>query len=433
MQPLYFSLLFVGCLLGSLILRLWLANRQVRHVQQHRHAVPAAFAACVSLPAHQRAAAYTVARVNLGVLDLCLNTVVLVCLTLLGGLQQIDSLWLRLLPEHPWAQQILFMGSTLLLISLLELPIDLWRHFRLEARFGFNRMTPALFLSDLLKSLLVGVLLGLPLLAALIGLMQWSGQHWWLWAWAFWTGFNLLMLLLFPAVIAPLFNRFEPLTDGQLKTRMLALLKRCQFNAAGLFVMDGSRRSAHGNAYFTGFGKSRRIVFFDTLLARLEIDEIEAILAHELGHFKKRHILRRLILQCLLSLVCFALLGWLSTQFWFYQGLGVAISPLQQHVPAGVPLMLFFLALPVFALPLRPIMAWMSRRDEFEADAFAAEHSDGHALISALTKLYEDNASTLTPDPLHSAFYDSHPPAPLRIGRIRQHLQATGSCAGQPS
>jgi len=267
------------------------------------------------------------------------------------------------------------------------------------------------------------------LLAALIALMQHTGQRWWLWAWAFWIGFNVVVLLLFPTVIAPLFNRFEPMADGPLKERILALLARCQFSAGGLFVMDGSRRSAHGNAYFTGFGKSRRIVFFDTLLARLEVDEVEAVLAHELGHFKKKHILKRLILQGVFSLVAFALLGWLSSQIWFYQGLGIAISPLQAQAPAGVALLLFFLALPVFLLPLRPLMAWMSRRDEFEADAFAVEHSNGQALVSALTKIYEDNASTLTPDPLHSAFYDSHPPAPLRIGRIRQLLDKAAPAA----
>ena len=239
----------------------------------------------------------------------------------------------------------------------------------------------------------------------------------------------MVVLLLFPTVIAPLFNRFEPLADGPVKERILALLARCQFSAGGLFVMDGSRRSAHGNAYFTGFGKSRRIVFFDTLLARLEVDEVEAVLAHELGHFKKKHILKRLVLQGVFSLVAFALLGWLSSQIWFYQGLGIAIGPFQAQAPAGVALLLFFLALPVFLLPLRPLMAWMSRRDEFEADAFAVEHSNGQALVSALTKIYEDNASTLTPDPLHSAFYDSHPPAPLRIGRIRQRLAETAPAA----
>ena len=433
MQPLHFSFLFVGFLLLSLILRLWLASRQIRHVSRHRDAVPEPFASRISLPAHQRAAAYTIARVQLGIVDQCVGAVVLLALTLLGGLQFIHETWMRWLPDQPLLQQLLVMGTTLLLISLAELPVDWWRHFRLETRFGFNRMTPALFVADHLKALLVGALLGLPLLAALIALMQHTGQRWWLWAWAFWIGFNVVVLLLFPTVIAPLFNRFEPLADGPVKERILALLARCQFSAGGLFVMDGSRRSAHGNAYFTGFGKSRRIVFFDTLLARLEVDEVEAVLAHELGHFKKKHILKRLVLQGVFSLVAFALLGWLSSQIWFYQGLGIAIGPFQAQAPAGVALLLFFLALPVFLLPLRPLMAWMSRRDEFEADAFAVEHSNGQALVSALTKIYEDNASTLTPDPLHSAFYDSHPPAPLRIGRIRQRLaEAAPAAPAQP-
>ena len=310
--------------------------------------MPEPFASRISLPAHQRAAAYTIARVQLGIVDQFVGAVVLLALTLLGGLQLIHETWMRWLPEQPLLQQLLVMATALLLISLAELPVDWWRHFRLETRFGFNRMTPALFVADHLKALLVGALLGLPLLAALIALMQHTGQRWWLWAWAFWIGFNVVLLLLFPTVIAPLFNRFEPMADGPVKERILALLARCQFSAGGLFVMDGSRRSAHGNAYFTGFGKSRRIVFFDTLLARLEVDEVEAVLAHELGHFKKKHILKRLVLQGVFSLVAFALLGWLSSQIWFYQGLGIAIGPFQAQAPAGVALLLFFLALPVF-------------------------------------------------------------------------------------
>ena len=425
MQPLHFSFLFVAFLMASLLLRLWLASRQIRHVVRHSQQVPAPFASRISQPAHQRAATYTVARVRLAMLELGINAVLLLILTLLGGLQHIDEFWMRWLPTHPLLQQLATMASTLLLISVAELPLDWWRHFRLEARFGFNRMTLGLFVADHLKGLLLGAVLGLPLLAGMIWVMQSTGSAWWLWAWAFWIGFSTLMLLIFPAFIAPLFNRFEPLPDGPVKERILALLARCHFSAGGLFVMDGSRRSAHGNAYFTGFGQSRRIVFFDTLLARLEVDEVEAVLAHELGHFKKRHIIRRMVLQAVLSLACFALLGWLSGQFWFYQGLGIAISPLQTQAPAGVALLLFFLALPVFTLPLRPLMAWLSRRDEFEADAFAVDHASGTALVSALTKIYEDNAATLTPDPLHSAFYDSHPPATLRIAHIEARLAQT--------
>lgn len=424
MQPLHFSFLFVGFLLTSLLVRLWLASRQIRHVAGHSHQVPSAFEGRISPPAHQRAAAYTIARVRLGMLDLWVGAAMLLVITLMGGLQAIDGFWMRWLPTHPVLQQLATVASTLLLISVAELPLDWWRHFRLETRFGFNRMTPGLFVADHLKGLLLGAILGLPLLAGLIAMMRYTGPAWWIWAWAFWTGFSLLMLLIFPAFIAPLFNRFDPLPDGPLKDRILALLERCRFSAQGLFVMDGSRRSAHGNAYFTGFGKARRIVFFDTLLARLEPDEIEAVLAHELGHFRKKHILRRMWLQAILSFACFALLGWLSGQIWFYQGLGIGIGPLQTQAPAGVALLLFFLALPVFALPLRPLMAWLSRRDEFEADAFAVEHADGRALVSALTKIYEDNAATLTPDPLHSAFHDSHPPATQRIGRIEQLLHS---------
>ncbi|MDO5101532.1 MAG: M48 family metallopeptidase [Lautropia sp.] len=421
MSSLTFCMLFAAFLLISVAIRLWLASRQIRHVSRHRHQLPAAFEARIGLPAHQRAADYTVARTRLGMVEQLLNALVLLALTLLGGLDLLQRLWQGWLPDSPLWQQMGIVVSAVLLISLAELPLELWRHFRLESRFGFNRMTLGLFLSDRLKGLLVGAILGLPLVAALIGLMQASGNLWWLWAWLLWTGFSIAMLLIYPAVIAPMFNHFEPMPDGPMRTRIEALLKRCRFAARGLFVMDGSRRSAHGNAYFAGLGRARRIVFFDTLLERLDADEIEAVLAHELGHFKKRHIQKRLLLQIVLSLGTFALLGWVSAQAWFYQGLGVSLD-VSQPPPAGVALILFFLVVPVFSLVLRPIMAWLSRRDEFEADAFAIAHSQGQALVSALTKLYEDNASTLTPDPLHSAFYDSHPPATVRIAHIERQL-----------
>ncbi|MDO5056976.1 MAG: M48 family metallopeptidase [Lautropia sp.] len=423
MQPLHFSLLFVSFLLASMILRLWLASRQIRHVSHHRQQVPPAFAERIGLHAHQRAATYTIARVQLGMIEQAWSAVLLVTLTLLGGLQFISQLWLQWLPASPLGQQMGIVTTTLLLLSLAELPLDLWRHFRLESRFGFNRMNLGLFFTDRLKGLVIGAVLGLPLLAAILALMQ-HAPHWWLWAWLLWLGFSTGVALLYPALIAPWFNRFQPLPEGPVRQRVERLLARTQFQAGGLFMIDGSRRSAHGNAYFAGAGKARRIVFYDTLLERLDASEIEAVLAHELGHFKCRHILKRLGLQAVLSLAGFALLGWLATQPWFYLGLGLRPDLSQATPPAGVALLLFMLVMPVFSFMLRPLMAWLSRRDEFEADAFAVGHSDGQALVSALAKLYEDNASTLTPDPLHSAFYDSHPPALVRITRIQSQLDA---------
>ena len=412
------SVAFVVFLVASVALRLWLAMRQIRHVARHRDQVPAQFADRISVTAHRRAADYTVAKVRLGILDNLISAVVLVALTLLGGLQWLADAWGDLLDGWPLMQQVAIVVSVVVLTALIELPLDLWRQFRLEARYGFNRMTLRLFLADLVKSTAIGALIGLPLLAAVIGLMQRAGTSWWLWAWLLWVAFNATILLLYPTVIAPLFNRFEPLEAGHVRTRVEALLQRCGFASNGLFVMDGSRRSAHGNAYFTGFGRGKRIVFFDTLLSRLDVDEIEAVLAHELGHFKKRHILKRLAITFAVSLAGLALLGYLSRQTWFYQGLGVTIDPAAGSAPAGIALLLFFLALPVFTFALRPLVTHFSRRDEFEADAFAASLADPARLTSALVKLYEDNASTLTPDPLHSAFYDSHPPAAIRIDRL---------------
>jgi STE24 endopeptidase len=411
------SVLFVVFLTASFVVRLWLASRQMRHVASHRDAVPAQFAHRISLQAHRRAADYTVAKVKLGILDGLLSVVVLIGLTLLGGLQWLAGAWADRLGESPLLQQLAIVISVVLLTSLLEIPLDLYRQFRLEARFGFNRMTPRLFLADLLKSTALGAAIGIPLLAAVLWLMQRSGDYWWIWAWVLWTAFNLLILLLYPTVIAPLFNKFKPLEAGAVRSRVEGLLQRCGFASNGLFVMDGSKRSAHGNAYFTGFGKGKRIVFFDTLLSRLDVDEIEAVLAHELGHFKKRHIVKRLALSFVASLAGLALLGYLSGQPWFYQGLGVTIDPAADR-PAGIALLLFFLALPAFTFVLRPLATYLSRKDEFEADAYAAALADPGRLTSALVKLYEDNASTLTPDPVHSAFYDSHPPAAIRIERL---------------
>ncbi|MFP5462210.1 MAG: M48 family metallopeptidase [Gammaproteobacteria bacterium] len=414
MTPLAFSTLFVAALAVSLALRYWLAGRQVRHVARHRGAVPEAFAQRVPLQAHQRAADYTVARVRLGLLEAAFGSAVLVGFTLLGGLQWLQDAWLGLLPDAPLLRQVLLVGSVVLIGGLLDLPMDWYRQFRLEQRFGFNRMSLRLWTADLLRGAAIGAALGLPLAAAALWLMRSAGQSWWLWVWALWIAFSLFVMWLYPSVIAPLFNRFEPLPPGPVRARVEALLTRCGFAPRGLFVMDGSRRSAHGNAYFTGFGRARRIVFFDTLLSRLDEDEIEAVLAHELGHFRLKHIRKRILLGMATSLAGLWLLGLLARQPWFYQGLGVG-APVDFEALA---LLLFFLALPVFTFPLQPLFSMLSRRHEFEADAFAARNARATALASALVKLYEDNASTLTPDPVHSAFHDSHPPAAQRIGRL---------------
>lgn len=413
-SPLVFSAIFATALLLSVGLRVWLASRQVRHVARHRNAVPVAFSERVSLSAHQRAADYTVARVRLALLELALSTVVVLGFTLLGGLQVLHQALLALLPGGDWLRPLVFVLAVSLISSLIDLPLSWYRQFRLEERFGFNRMTARLWLGDLVKGFAVSLVLGVPLLAAVLALMRSAGSTWWLWAWLLWVGFNLAVLVLYPTVIAPLFNKFEPMAQGPVRERVEALLRRCGFTSQGLFVMDGSRRSAHGNAYFTGLGKAKRIVFFDTLLNRLNGEEIEAVLAHELGHFRRRHITKRMLVTFALSAAGLWLLAWLSGQPWFYQGLG--ITP--QADSQAIALVLFFLVSPVFAFPLQPLASLASRRHEFEADQFAAEHSRAGDLVSALVKLYEDNASTLTPDPLHSAFYDSHPPAAIRVGRL---------------
>jgi len=411
-----FSVLFAAALTLSIAVRFWLATRQVRHVSRHRDAVPADFAGRITLQAHRRAADYTVARVRLGMVETVIGAMLLLGFTLFGGLQWLLDVLAQWLPQRPFARQIAFVAAVALIGALVDLPVAWYRQFRLEQRFGFNRMTPRLFTSDALKGAAVASALGLPLLALVLWLMRSAGGLWWLWAWGAWVAFNLAILVLYPTVIAPMFNRFEPLADGAVRQRVEALLARCGFASRGLFVMDGSRRSAHGNAYFTGLGRSKRIVFFDTLLARLEPDEVEAVLAHELGHFSRRHVLKRIALMFAASLAGLWLLGWLSGQAWFYQGLGV--TPGAGEFDA-VALVLFVLALPVFTFVLQPLASWASRRHEFEADAFAAAHARAQDLVSALVKLYEDNASTLTPDPVHSAFYDSHPPASLRIGRLQ--------------
>lgn len=409
--------LFVIFLLASVLTQLWLASRQIRHVSQHRDVVPAEFSSRISLSSHQRAADYTVARMRLGMFERITDAVVLVALTLLGGLDEIQQL-VSSITSHELLKQVLLIVSVSVLLGLLSMPFTIYRQFSLEERFGFNRMTPGLFVSDMIKGVVVGALLGIPLVAAVLWLMAEAGQYWWIWAWGLWAAFNLLVLLIFPTWIAPLFNKFTPLDNPELASRIQSLASRCGFALNGLFVMDGSKRSAHGNAYFTGFGRSRRIVFFDTLLSRLNGDEIEAVLAHELGHFKHKHIIKRLVLSFGGALVFFALLGWLSGQAWFYTDLGV--TPQLGSRNDAMALLLFFLVVPVFTFMLTPLFSWFSRRDEFEADRFAATQSQADKLVSALVKLVDDNAATLTPDPVHSAFYDSHPPAAIRI----RHLQA---------
>jgi STE24 endopeptidase len=414
------SLVFVVLLLADLAVRMWLSARQMRHVASHRSQVPAEFADRINLASHQRAADYTRARARLGMAEQVYDAVILLGFTLLGGLQWLDQA-VGHLTAHVLPRQLLLVVAVAAAMGVLGLPFTLWRQFRLEARFGFNRMTPALFAVDTVKGIALGLVLGLPLAAAVLWLMGEAGSAWWLWAWGLWVAYNLLLLFIYPMFIAPIFNKFTPLADEVLAGRIRSLAQRCGFALGGLFVMDGSRRSGHGNAYFTGFGKTRRIVFFDTLLARLNGDEIEAVLAHELGHFAHRHIVKRIVMGFVLALVFFALLGWLVQQPWFYAGLG-ALPPQQPGDGSGnaIALLLFFLALPVFTFLLTPLGSWYSRRDEFEADRYAAKQSSAAQLVSALVKLYDDNAATLTPDPVHSAFYDSHPPASVRVQHLMQ-------------
>src|SRR5690349_1118301 len=408
-----FTGVFLTALGAALALRLWLAARQVRHVSAHRAAVPAAFADTIPLAAHQTAADYTVAKSRLGMIDGVVDAAILLALTLGGLLQFIVDQWSRLLPAESLGHGVAVILTVLLGRGLLQVPLSAWRTFVIEQRFGFNRMTPALFVADLVKQALVGAALGVPMLLAVLWLMREAGELWWLYAWLLLVAYLLFLQMIYPAVILPLFNKFSPLEDPALAERVKRLLARCGFRAKGLFVMDGSKRSAHGNAFFTGFGAGKRIVFFDTLLARLAPDEIEAVLAHELGHYRLHHIVKSMALSWAMSLGMLAALGLLATKTWFYQGLGVGTQS------QGIAVLLFLLVLPEFSFFLQPLMSLFSRKHEFEADRYATEHAAARELVSALVKLYKDNASTLTPDPLHSAFYDSHPPAAIRIARLR--------------
>jgi STE24 endopeptidase len=405
-----FTTLFIILVAFTLTMQQWLGRRQIAHIKAHRETVPAAFTQNINLEAHQKAADYSIAKTRIGLLESAFQALLLLLLTIGGVLQWLDSF----IPGGALWHGVLVIFAAFAVSSLLDLPFDYYKTFTIDQRFGFNNMSPAVFFQDLVKHALVGIAMGLPLVLAALWLMQGAGTYWWLWLWCVWAVFNLLVLAIYPTFIAPLFNKFSPLTDDSLKIRIEALLAKCGFKSQGLFVMDGSRRSSHGNAYFTGFGANKRVVFFDTLLERLDTDEIEAVLAHELGHFKRRHVIKRIIMMFAISFAGLALLGWLKQAEWFYSGLGISIP--SDHMA----LLLFLLVSPVLTFLLRPLFAAYARSNEFEADEYAAQHSSARHLVDALVKLYRDNASTLTPDPLHSAFYDSHPPASIRVAHLEK-------------
>ena len=424
---LVFTALFSALLVLGLVTKFYLATRQIRHVARHRNQVPAAFASTITLASHQKAADYTVAKARLGMLETGFGAALLMGWTLLGGLDALNQVLTRsgLASYGSLVPQLALLVAFGLISGVLDLPFSLYKTFRLEERFGFNKMTARLWLADLLKSTLVGAIIGLPIMALILWLMGSAGGLWWLWTWMVWMAFNLLALVLFPTVIAPLFNKFKPLEDEALKASVTALMQRCGFAAKGLFVMDGSKRSAHANAYFTGFGAAKRVVFYDTLLKQLDPAEVDAVLAHELGHFKHKHIIKRIVVMFAVSLLGFALLGWLSSQVWFYTGLSV-----RPNIAGGndaLALLLFLMAVPLLSFFISPVMAQVSRQHEFEADAYAVSQTDGRNLQSALLKLYKDNASTLTPDPVFVKFYYSHPPASERLGRMTSNFESAAA------
>lgn len=409
----FLTITFLVLLLLGSAFRLWLLQRQMHAVSRHRDRVPEPFDRSITIEAHRRAADYTAARARVAMADEAIDTLLLLGWTVGGGIALLDALWRGGEAATLWSGVGVII-SALLIMSLLSMPVSAYRTFVVEQRFGFNKTTAGLFVADTLRNAVLMAALGTPLVAVILWLMNMAGSLWWLYAWAVWVAFTLLMTWAYPAFIAPLFNRFTPLADESLAGRIDELLRRCGFRSKGIFVMDGSRRSTHGNAYFTGVGNNKRIVFFDTLIDSLGEGEIEAVLAHELGHFRKRHVTRRLALMFALSLAGLALLGWLVDKAWFYTALGVPAP--SNHVA----LLLFLLVIPVFTFPFTPIGSFLSRRDEFQADEYAAAQSDAQALISALVKLYRDNATTLTPDRLYSGFYDSHPPAPIRVARLAE-------------
>jgi len=408
-----FSLVFLAALVLATATRSWLAARHIGHVRAHSAEVPREFANDIGIDAHRKAAEYTIAKTRFALVGVMVDVAVILALTFGGALQALDGV------AAGWTAGSVTRGLALIALVIavttaIELPLGLYRVFVIEQRFGFNKMTLKLYFIDFAKSALLAAAFGAPLAAAVLWVMERMGNYWWAYAWVLWVAFNLLTLAVYPVWIAPLFNKFSPMQDPELRERVERLLHRCGFRVKGLMVMDGSRRSTHGNAYFTGFGAAKRIVFFDTLLARLDPPEVEAVLAHELGHFKLRHVMKRMTWVFLASLAFLWLLGSLMQQDWFYRGLNVATPS------TGMALILFFIVVPQFAFLLQPLGAMYSRKHEFEADQFAARNASAPDLASALVKLYKDNASTLTPDPLHSAFYDSHPPAVIRIARLKR-------------
>ncbi|MCH9639119.1 MAG: M48 family metallopeptidase [Betaproteobacteria bacterium] len=410
-----FTVIFLAALVLTTLTQVWLALRHTRHIRAHQNKVPDDFSSQISLADHQKAAHYTCAKTHAEYPGIFLQAVLLLIFTLGGGLTALSGFWAGWFSD-PLAHGMVLIISTFMLMSIAEIPLRYYSTFVIEEKYGFNKMTPVMFFTDLIKHAVLFLLLGGPLLFCILWLMEKMGANWWLYAWFAWVVFNLFVLAIYPTWIAPFFNKFTPLEDATLKARIEQLLNKCGFESSGLFVMDGSRRSSHGNAYFTGFGKTKRIVFFDTLLSRLKPSEIEAVLAHELGHFKHRHVFKRIVTSFAMSLVFLWTLGYLMGQSWFYEGLGVSVS----SVPStAMALLLFFLVMPVFTFLFHPLSSIYSRKHEFEADAYAAQHASSDDLINALVKLYQDNASTLTPDPLHSAFYDSHPPAAIRVAQLQ--------------
>ncbi|HEX7234860.1 MAG TPA: M48 family metallopeptidase [Nitrosospira sp.] len=417
-MPVFTSLFLLAVTLAFLV-RIWLAKRHISHVSAHRNRVPDGFSSQISLESHQKAADYTCTKTRLEYFSVCLETAVLLILTLGGGLNALAGFWMGW-SSHSILNGVMLIASTVLLMTAVGLPLSYYRIFVVERQFGFNNMTPSMFFADLAKRTLLSLLLGIPLLFGVLFLMEQMGANWWFYVWLAWMAFNLVILAVYPTWIAPIFNKFTPLEDASLKTRIEQLMRKCGFKSSGLFVMDGSRRSRHGNAYFTGFGKTKRIVFFDTLIAHLDEAEIEAVLAHELGHFRRHHVIKRIAWTFFMSLVFLWILGYLMQQEWFYRDLGVTVSP----VPStAIALLLFFLVMPAFTFLFQPLASLYSRKHEFEADEYAADNSSAEDLTRALIKLYKDNAATLTPDPVHSAFYDSHPPATIRIGRLQGLMQ----------
>ena len=406
-----FTLFFLLMLASSTAIKLWLSYRHGTYVTAHRDRIPARFAQTIPLEAHQKAADYTRAKVELNGIGIVIDVLILLAFTLGGGVNWLDEFWRNRIGDG-LASGVALIASVLLISALIDLPFSLYRTFNLEARFGFNKMTLKLFFKDLIMQSLLAAAIGLPIVLAALWMMARLGEQWWIYAWLAWSAFNLFLLAIFPTWIAPLFNKFTPLDNADLKSRIERLLQKCGFKSSGLFVMDGSTRSSHGNAYFTGFGKNKRVVFFDTLINSLSGNEIEAVLAHELGHFKRRHVIKRIVLTFVGSFVFLWLLAQLMKAPWFFEGLGVG------RPGTASALILFFLAMPVFTFLFQPVMSYYSRKQEFEADEYAAQQSNAKDLVSALVKLFKDNASTLTPDPLHSAFYDSHPPAAARIERL---------------